>query len=810
MSIRSWLDGAARAALLECRRTKQDPRSWIAMIVVPLVWCALVALVFGAGIMTKLPVGVVDLDASAASRQVVQTLDAIPSVQPAGFRSAAEAESALRAAKTYATVIIPPDYEADQRSGRGAALLIAFNKTYYPVGTILELDLKTALARAAAEKAAASLTQAGGTFSANASRLRATIPDVYFLGNPAFNFSAYLLPTIVPGVMALGAILCFASVLVREWRDGGVRLLLRIAGSPSAAVVGKLLPWLAVYALAASAWVAGFAGWAGWAPAGSLAAWLAASWLLMLAMAGIAALFIALAPTWVIGLAACICFVAPTFPFTGFTYPLESMTPGAAFFGSLLPLTHYLHAQAACWVLASPADHVARALLTLALYPAVCFAAALPLLSWRWRRWASAEAASAAAAREALPHQLQRPQPAGFWRAAGLALRSAVFNRDTIAILGAAVAFYLVFYGWPYANQQIEDLPAGVVDLDGSAASRRLIQALDASSAANVLFIADNLSEGLDALRREKTDSLVVIPSGYADAIAGGRNATLHLVGSGAFPVKPRALQAALASIAMDPALATDEASIRTPGLPLSALAARAIQAPSAITEYRYNETSGYGTYIVPMVGPIIIQAVLVMGITMALGGWLRSRPRPNFVEDALERPGCEGAACFFAFWLLAFLWFLYMEGFDFRLMEYGAMANPGATILAGACYCAAVAAMAVAIALLFGSNQWTTPATVVMSAPSLFISGAVWPLENLKNPIVSAASQFVPTTPGIRAIIAAAQDGASSAAVYPACLHLIALALFYLGIAWLASRRLLRRSESNGARLSTPPAIGR
>lgn len=805
--IRRWFAGAWRAAIAECRRTKRDPRSWIAMLAVPLAWCAIVALAFGAGIMTKLPVGVVDLDGSSASREVLLTLDAIPSAQPVGFRTEAEAEAALRSAKTYATLVIPPGYEADQRSGRGAALFIAFNKTYYPVGTILELDLKTALARAAAEKAAVSLTQAGGTFDANAARLRATVPDAYFLGNPAFNFGAYLLPTIVPGVMALGAILCFASVLVREWRDGGVRLMLRLAGSPSAAVVGKLLPWLALYLIAATAWVAGFAGWAGWAPAGSLLLWLAAAWLLILAMAGVAAAFISIAPTWVIGLAACICLVAPTFPYTGFTYPLESMTPGAAFLGSLLPLTHFLHAQAACWVLGSPADAVARELLTLALYPAVGFAAALPLLSWRWRRWAREETESAELVRELEADPPARAPHAGFWRAAGKTLLHALWNRDTIAILGGAVAFYLVFYGWPYENQQLENLPTGVVDLDRSGASRRLIQAVDASSAANVLFIAHDMGEGLDALERGKTDALIVIPSGYAEAIAGGRNATLHLVGNGAFPVKARAVQAAVASIAMDPALSADEASTRTPGLPPAALAASLAKAPSALTEYRYNETSGYGTYIVPMVGPVIIQAVLVMGITMALGGWLGRTPRPGFIEDALERPACEGAACYAAFWLLAFLWFLYMEGFDFMLMEYGAMQNPAAAILSGACFCAAVAAMAVAIVMVLGSNRWTTPATVVMSAPSLFISGAVWPLENLKSPFVNAVAQFVPTTPGIRAIIAAAQDGAPTEAVYPACLHLIALALFYLALAWLASRRLKKRFDACGLAPAFPGA---
>ena len=60
------------------------------------------------------------------------------------------------------------------------------------------------------------------------------------------------------------------------------------------------------------------------------------------------------------------------------------------------------------------------------------------------------------------------------------------------------------------------------------------------------------------------------------------------------------------------------------------------------------------------------------------------------------------------------------------------------------------------------------------------FISGAVWPLENL-NPLVQGFAQLIPTTPGIVASAAAAQDGAATADILPACLQLVLLTALYL-----------------------------
>lgn len=783
--MRAWFSKAAAAARFEVAWVLSHPKEWLAAVAAPLVWCLMLIAAFGDGLMTQIPVGYTDADRSAASREVIETLSALPSVRLVPFADVAAAERALKTASVYGVVTIPENFEADRRRGTGSPVVLQINKLYYAVGTILEVDLKTALMNLKAAETAVQLTRGGGTFAENARRLRLSMPEVYFLGNPAFNFSAYLLPTLVPGVMALGALLGFVASLVREWREGRVTAWLAAArGSATAAVAGKLTPWIAVWFLAGGVWVAGFAGAAGWGVAGSLSVWFLGTALLMLSMAALALFAASLAPSWVIAVSACICLVAPTFPFTGFSFPLDAMSPGAQLFGVFLPLTHYLELQAGVWVLDAPAAVLIKQLGLLALFPLVMGGVGLPMLVRRMHGWVKKEAVPVSAVADTSGNS--------FLSVMGQTARHAFFSKDTIAVFAGAVAFYLIFYGWPYSGQQVENIPTGIVDLDRSAASRNYVETLTAAPAVSERFIVHDAAEGLAAFRRGDVDVLVTVPGDYEKRLARGENASVHILGNGAYPVKTRAVQGAAGAAASDTEARFALASVMNPGTPSSMSASAKLAGPAMTVIYRYNEISGYGNYTVPMVGPVIVQAVILFGVSVALGNWLVLNRRERWMAAVAKHPVKRSLAMFLTFWLIALAWFLYMQGFDFSFGEYGAMANPPATFLVAFTFTAAVTALAMALATVTGAG-WTAPLTVSLSAPSLFISGAVWPLENM-SPVVQGVAQLLPSTPGIPASAAAAQAGAATVDVLPACLQMTLLAVMYLVVTLWRLRRVEER----------------
>ena len=72
-----------RSALRECARLRADPWDLALATWVPLLALALLAWMFSAGVPRELPVAVVDHDNSAASRELVRRLDAVPELRVA-------------------------------------------------------------------------------------------------------------------------------------------------------------------------------------------------------------------------------------------------------------------------------------------------------------------------------------------------------------------------------------------------------------------------------------------------------------------------------------------------------------------------------------------------------------------------------------------------------------------------------------------------------------------------------------------------------------------------------------------------------
>lgn len=795
----------AGAAGFEVRALRREPLLFVAGFVVPLFWCLVLALTFGSGLMRGLPVAWVDLDHSVLSREAARQVDAAPTMALRAYPTPAAADEALRKGEVYAVITVPEDWEKSSRLGRsgtGAALTAAFNRTFYPVSTMLEADLKLALAdatlAAGAQKRAAAA--GGGPLDANGGMLRALMPETYFLGNAAFNFSAYLLAPLLPGVMALGAVLAFASALVRDWRAGSVRAWVAAAGgSPVAAILGKLLPWFLLYALGHALWVAGFAGWAGWAPAlaswASVAWWLLAGWLLMLAMAGMALLITSTSLTWVLAVTTVSALTAPAFPFTGFSYPIDAMTPGAALVAELLPLTHFLRAQAAVWVLGSSTEVLLALVGKLGLFVLVFFALGLPVYALRVKKFAAKETDATPAHPDTM---LRGPgvSGVGFFGLVRRAFVRLVVNRDAFVVFVIGVAFYLIYYAWPYRNEQIEHVPVAVTDLDRSAASREMIRALSATPAVNLKFVATNPNEAMTALQNQSIDVIVTVPERFAERLARGENTLVPIVGNGAYPVKTRAAQAALTGVLGSSDLKYADAALVEIGTdPVSAWGAHAA-APALTTLNRFNTISGYGTYIVPLVAPLIVQAIVVIGATLTIGQWM---PRRDPLVLRARKP-VGYAALLSALFAIALLWNLYAQGTEFLRAEFTGFANPEGTMILLVFFSAAAAAFALAFTAIWGRARTAAPAAVVMSAPALFASGAVWPGELIPSAFVHAVAAFVPTTPAIPALAAVSQAGAGTEAALGALLHLLALTLFWGAVGyWCMLKRLPEGIEHEG-----------
>ena len=363
-------------------------RPWdIAMfIVMPVIWCVLIAGLFGNGLIRDVPVGVVNLDHQPESIELEIKLDALPSVKLFSYTTPLEASDAVKRADIYAYLVIPPNWLDRSGTPQAASLELYFPKTLYAIATTLELDIKQTLLADQMQKLER-LAQTAGLNSEQAKRATSLVTvHSITLGNIAFNFQAYILPTLIPGILHLALALAVGSRLLAEWRDKNVHDWINVAGgSPLIAFLGKALPWWMLYTLYGFIYVAVMTGYLGWWVQGSLLLWLLGLAFFMAVMTLLPMFLIGVFMPlgWVIVLSCTVGYIAPIFPYTGFSYPLDSMAEPVQWLAMSFPLTHYFQFQGEQWIVAAPLGHSLYTLGKIAIFALVWFGAGYALFKKR-------------------------------------------------------------------------------------------------------------------------------------------------------------------------------------------------------------------------------------------------------------------------------------------------------------------------------------------------------------------------------------------------------------------------------------------
>lgn len=781
----SFLSDFKHAFVQEARTTSDTPLLWLTGIVVPVFWCLAVVAVFATGLMRNIPVGLVDYDNSAESRDLIRSLDAVASVDFVNYENPQAATADLATGNIYALFVIGHSWSEKTSGSRSdSALELFLNKSYYAIATTVETDLKLALSQIQIGQMLEAASVVGGGFAGNKERLAVLDADILIAGNPALNFKAYLLTTILPGVLALGAILTCVGSLTREWRLKTVHQVVETYSHLTGFLLGRMSFWLVLYSLMGLTYLAWFTGWEGWGVQGSLAAWALGIVLFFASMPALAMLYTSLSPSWIIAMSVAIGTTAPIFPFTGFSFPLDSMDAAAQLLAQFLPLTWYLRLHSSQWVLGSELSHTIYLLSMLSLFVIIPAAVGLTLMPRRMRKWAQKE-------REAQP-VIDLPEPVGFWETVRTVLARGAFTKDTFVIFVIAVAFYLLFYAWPYAAQNVTSIQTAVVDLDRSAASRAMIERIKSVAMINVVAIGTDRAEGESLYKTEKVAAVITIPENFEENLLAGKHTSVALTANGAFPVKSRAVMAGLMGVVGETTAASMALNLVRAGAPLETL--KKLQtAPVTFTDVNlYNPLSGYASYIVAAVMPIIIQAVMFVSIVMSLGGWLASANPPSVLR-AVCRNVHGFAALYVAFWLFSLMWLAYALGPDFVLFDFASMQNPGGTLLMAAIFGAAVVSFGLAFTFAMGTNAYGAQFFVVISAPALFLSGVVHPLFDMTPPAL-VLRLLLPSTSGINGLVAVSQNGAPLYAVTVQIAHLLLLTVAYGVLAFVLWKRTARK----------------
>lgn len=389
-------------------------------------------------------------------------------------------------------------------------------------------------------------------------------------------------------------------------------------------------------------------------------------------------------------------------------------------------------------------------------------------------------------------------------------------NKGALMVLGFAALLYAFFYPLPYMPQVARDMPVVVVDQDRSAMSRQLIRMADAADQVDVVEIVHSEREAEQRLSAGDAYGVFVIPRDFERSILRGERVIVGIYGDASYFLVYSQIATGLAQ-----ATGTMSAGIEIRRLQASGYgeaSAYERRDPLPLTVYPlYNETGGYGDYVVPAVLILILQQTLLVGIGVLVG----TRREDEHTREAEDPTGASPTAAPFRP-NLARAWsntqlmlgraLAYMTIYTvhiaiyllvvYRIFDFPQRGNIADIYLFLLPFLLAVTFLGMALASLFRERETAIQILLFTSLPAVFISGFSWPPEALA-PWIKYLAATLPSTPAIDGFLRLNQLGASLYHVKGSWIHLWILAGAYFMLALLLIA--IRPATGRGATEASP-----
>ena len=236
-------------ALRECGIMWKNPIYFFCMIIFPIAVVIFFTTLMKDGVPTDMPVGIVDQDHSATSRQLVHKLDAFQTTKVVShYENIAEARHAIQKNEIYAFLLIPSGTEAGLMASRQPKISFYYSSVSLAAGSLLFRDLKTISTLGGAAAGMAKLSALGKTNDEIMTFLQPIAVDLHMIGNPYANYNYYLSTVMVPGLIMLFIFLITPYSIGTELKFNRARDWMRMSdNNPYLAIAGKLLPQTLIF-----------------------------------------------------------------------------------------------------------------------------------------------------------------------------------------------------------------------------------------------------------------------------------------------------------------------------------------------------------------------------------------------------------------------------------------------------------------------------------------------------------------------------------------------------------------------------------
>ena len=752
----------------ELRRIGRKPRHLIVLTLGAVFSFVFFATLTREGQPQELPVAVVDRDGTYLSRRLCHEIDATQAVAvKAVYTNHQQARQAMQRGEIYAFYEIPAGTYNEVLQFQSPHLVLYTNQAYLLAGSLSYRQLAT-MGKLAGGAVQREVLRKKGVDEKNImGQIQPIALETHAVGNAKANYQVYLMTTLIPGILALMAMLHTAYAIGRERQERTVRSWMRKAnGNTLKAFLGKMAPYTFHYTLLLLAAELVMYGPMHFPMAGSWPLLMLLSLLLVVAAQCAGCFLMGCIPDPSVGMSLTSAYGTLAFSMCGFSFPVEAMPVPMQVFSEMFPLRYFFLAMRDVTLFGNGLE---------VCWPQVCALVAFGLLLLigvaRWQKTA-AEGKEPAETRVA-PPVVHYPRPAtrnkilsnlqDIWNVMAAEVRRVFSDKTTVVIFFLATAVYPFLYYYIYHREVMQEMPVAVVDLSGSDSSRRFAHKLDATPELRVAYRPTSLAEGEDLLASHMVKAVFLLPRDYGTCLAQGRTAHVTCYSDiSSFLYYKNALLGG-SNVMLDEMHAIELEHRSAEGLN-EEQAERDVQ-PVAYDDVKlFNPTGGYASYFIPALLLLVVHQTLFFGICVLCGDANENRRALRLIPPQLRgrsiyRVTIGRMLCFLLIYIPITLFDLWVVPRIFGLPQLGSVAD---IILFLLPFVLATTCFAMTFGNLFSRERMSTLLCFLFFSVILFfMSGLVWPQSNMPR-LWLAVSYLFPSTPGIEGYVRISSMGAT------------------------------------------------
>lgn len=339
-------------------------------------------------------------------------------------------------------------------------------------------------------------------------------------------------------------------------------------------------------------------------------------------------------------------------------------------------------------------------------------------------------------------------------------LKNVLKDQGVLMFLVIVPLAYPLLYSWIYNNEVTREVPVAVVDMSHSHTSREFTRMLDASPDTKVAARCKSLEEAKARIGRGEAYGVVYFPQDFQTKLNRMEQTHVGVYCDMSLMLAYKAIFQTCTAIQGN---LNSKIQIELTGN-ATAREDELTTRPLDFDEVpMFNNTAGYGNFIIPGVLILIIQQTLLLGVGMA-AGTARERNNYGFLVPAnkhyrgVMRIVWGKSLAYFMIYIVMGTYLLCAVPYMFNFISLVSWKSLMPFILP---YLLACIFFSMTISVLMRYRENVMLLVVFSSVPLLFMSGVSWPQSNIPS-FWQGVSWLFPSTFGIRGYVRMNSMGAT------------------------------------------------